>query len=237
VAGLLSIEPRHGQQFDPSDVSALETLAEQLSSAINNATLYEDLFISTVRTLAHALEAKDRYTHGHSRRVTEYALRIGRKLGVAGDELQLLEVAGLLHDVGKIGIPETVLNKPGPLTESETAVVQAHPVWGADIVHEVRRLRKVSPAIRHHHERYDGSGYPDKLQGNEIPFLARVLAAADSLDAMTSDRAYRKRLPLIRVTQEFRAGSGRQFEPAVVDALLGLMAERVFREAIAGVPA
>jgi putative nucleotidyltransferase with HDIG domain len=184
-------------------------------------------YVSTVRALAEAIDAKDPYTRGHSERVAIYATRIARALDCDGRFIERIYLAGLLHDVGKIGVRDAVIGKPGPLTPEEYDEMKQHPEIGARILEPVSFLWDLVPCVRHHHEWYDGSdrGYPDRLHGDLIPFPSRIILVADTIEAMTSDRPYRKALPFSRVVTEIEEFSGTQFDPTVADAFLRI-AER-----------
>ena len=153
-------------------------------------------------------------------RVSEYAVKIGRKLGVRGEKLAELEVASLLHDVGKLGIPDKILKKPGRLTKQEYAIMQGHSSKGAKILENVESLKHLTHYIMHHHERYDGYGYPDGLKGDDIPLIARIIAVADAFDAMTTNRPYRNKKSIEEAIQEIKRCSGTQFDPIIVSAFL-----------------
>jgi putative two-component system response regulator len=174
------------------------------------------LFISMVKSLVSALEAKDFYTRHHAARVTEFTLKIARRMGFGDRELDDLELAALLHDVGKIGIPENILNKPGPLTTEEYKAIKDHPVFGEGILKPVVELTQISKIVRSHHEKYDGSGYPDGLKGLEIPLGARIMAVADTYDAITSKRPYRGEESHHFAIKEIIRCSGTQFDPEVI---------------------
>ena len=174
----------------------------------------------TLRALVAAVEAKDHYTHGHSARVAELAVRLGIELGLGPEQLRSLARGAYLHDVGKIGIPDAVLNKPGRLEEHERAWIEQHPETGEQMVSQSRALFETLGVIRHHHERYDGGGYPDGLAGDGIPLGARVCAVADVWDALTSDRSYRRAMTHAEAVDVLSSGSGSHFDPAVVGALL-----------------
>ncbi len=199
-----------------SSVAELRERAEALEAA--NLRL-RDLYLSTVTSLARTIEAKDPYTGGHTERVAAFAVTLARRMGFAGDDLAAVEVGGVIHDVGKIGIRDEVLNKPGKLTEEEFAEMRRHPEISSYILERLDLPRIVKQMARNHHERYDGAGYPDGLEGEEIPLAARILAVADALDAMTSDRPYRAALPVDVALAELRDLAGRQFCPSVVEAL------------------
>ena len=183
----------------------------------------ENTYLATIEALAAALDAKDRHTEAHSRETSALARAVGRRLGLADDRLRFLEYAALLHDVGKIGIPGYIVNKPGPLDAEEMAIMREHPVIGERILASVPFLAPIRPIVRAEHERWDGQGYPDKLAGADIPIEARIIHACDALQAMSSDRPYRPALPRARRLEELRAQAGRQFDPDVVRALLDVL--------------
>ena len=185
------------------------------------AASYEALLVA----LARALEAKDDETEGHSERVTAYALRLGRALGLRREALEDLRRGALLHDLGKIGIPDAVLRKPGPLTEEEKALMRTHPLIGDRILEGLPALQGARGVVRHHHERFDGRGYPEGLQGEEIPLLARIFAVVDAYDAMTSDRPYRRALSHGEALAAIAREAGKQFDPQVVRVFLRGFAE------------
>jgi putative nucleotidyltransferase with HDIG domain len=177
------------------------------------------MFTQTVKSLAQAVDARDKYTSGHSMRVQLISVDIGRVMRVSEKQLEALEWGGLLHDIGKIGVPDSVLNKPDRLTKEERTIMNAHPVIGANIIAPVTKLAPELPIIRHHHEWYNGSGYPDRLMGDEIPVLARILHVADAFEAMTAARPYRmKPLTSEEAMSELRKFAGIQFDPAIVDS-------------------
>jgi HD-GYP domain-containing protein (c-di-GMP phosphodiesterase class II) len=173
--------------------------------------------LATVTALAAAVDAKDAYTQGHSDRVARYAVALGRTMGLDAPDLERLELAGLLHDVGKIGVPDGILTKGERLTDAEFAIIKEHPVTGERLLAGLTYLPKdILPAVRHHHERWDGRGYPDGLAGAALPLDAAILGAADAFDAMTSTRTYRKALLHREAARRIREGSGTQFAPHVV---------------------
>jgi putative nucleotidyltransferase with HDIG domain len=178
----------------------------------------EERSLEAIQTLNATVDAKDPYTAGHSARVQRIALAVAEELGVPREQLDAVRFGGLFHDIGKIAVPDSILTKPGALDEEEFAAIKRHPADGADIVSHFSRLREAVPLIRHHHERWDGRGYPDQLAGNEIPPEACVVGLADAWDAMTTDRPYRPALTLEAAAAEVRRCSGTQFSPAVVDA-------------------
>jgi putative nucleotidyltransferase with HDIG domain len=210
--------------FATSAVGWWATLLFALPVWIMRAALYQliemrEMFTQTVKSLAEAVDARDKFTAGHSRRVQQISVDIGRVMRVSGGDLEALEWGGLLHDIGKIGVPDDVLNKPDRLTKEERAIMNAHPVIGANIIAPVTKLAPELPIIRHHHEWYNGSGYPDRLIGDEIPKLARILHVADAYEAMTAARPYRmKPLTGDQAMAELRKFAGVQFDPVVVDA-------------------
>jgi len=185
-------------------------------------------YIQTIRALAEAIDAKDHYTRGHSERVAVYASRIARQMNLRKELIERIYFAGLLHDVGKIGIPDEIITKPAKLTDEEYLEIKKHPEIGAKILEPVEFLRHIVPCVRHHHEWFDGSssGYPMRLAGDQIPQPSRIILVADTVEAMTSDRPYRKALPLETVERELDKFSGSQFDPACVDACLKLLGDQ-----------
>ena len=179
-------------------------------------------FRDTVRTLVGVLESKDSYTLGHSERVTAVAFRLAELMGLDEDGLRTLHLSGLLHDIGKVAVPDAVLHKPDALTRAEFHIVRRHVRAGCRIIHSIRHAGHIARVVRHHHERWDGAGYPDGLAGHDIPRLSRLLAVADAFDAMSSCRPYRSPLDARSIVAEFRRERGRQFDPAIVDNLLGV---------------
>ncbi len=173
-----------------------------------------------LESMADAVDLRDPYTGGHSRRVTEYSLRILHEMSVIGPEVDLIRSAARVHDIGKIGIPDQILNKPGHLTPEEKRIMDSHPARGAELLARYTDFARGIDIVRHHHERWDGQGYPDRLKGLDIPFGARVIAVADSFDAMTSDRPYRTGIPTDKAAQILREGRGHQWEPTIIDAFL-----------------
>lgn len=178
-----------------------------------------------VQTLVKTIDAKDSYTNGHSARVAQYSVMLAKRMGFKEEELGRLEYTALLHDVGKIGVSDAILNKKGKLTEEEYAIIKEHSEIGAQILSTITELPDVAVGARYHHERYDGKGYPDGLKGEEIPLFARIIAVADSYDAMTSKRSYRDALPQELVRQEITRGIGTQFDPRIAKLMLIIMDE------------
>ncbi|OGQ57224.1 MAG: hypothetical protein A3J24_07470 [Deltaproteobacteria bacterium RIFCSPLOWO2_02_FULL_53_8] len=223
VTALLTIGSKRAGVYTGEDISTLEELGFQVGVALENARLLQDLeelFISTLKSLSKAIDAKSPWTHGHSERVTLLSLRIARKMGFHERELKTLEIAGLLHDIGKIGTYEAVLDKPGKLTEEELKLMQMHPAKGAEIIEPIKQLRDMIPVIKYHHEAYDGTGYPTGLKGDDIPLVARIVTVADAVDAMGADRPYRKGRPMDLIIKELQRCSGTQFDPDVVKIFL-----------------
>lgn len=221
--GFLSVGARRAAAFTSDDLYTLEKLAGQMAIGLENARLLKDLeelFLGTISSLTEVIDAKCKWTAGHSRRVTLTAKAIGDELGLDRDALKRLEIASNLHDIGKIGTYESILNKPEKLTEDESRIMRRHAVKGAEILAHIKQLEDVLPSIRAHQESYDGSGYPDGLRGSEIPFYARIIAVADTIDSMVADRPYRPGMPAEAVISELRRCSGVQFDPEVVDAFL-----------------
>lgn len=203
------------QLYREQDLQLLGVFASHTASALQNAHLYSRLRIlnqDVIRSFAQAVEVKDLYTRGHSERVADYACRLGRELGLGGKELERLHIAGMLHDIGKIGIPDHILNKPGALTTDEYDTMKRHSLMGREILGEVGSMSDVTEIIYHHHERMDGLGYPDGLMGEQIPPMARIVCLADSYEAMSSNRAYRQALPLDKVMYALDRGAGSQWD-------------------------
>ena len=197
-----------------------KALRQENALAVARELELEKSYLATIEALAAALDAKDRHTEAHSRETAAMARAVGERLGLKGQTLRFLEYAALLHDIGKIGIPGYILNKPGPLDPEEMAIMREHPVIGERIVASVPFLSRVRPIVRAEHERWDGKGYPDGLAGESIPVEARIIHACDAFQAMASDRPYRPALPRHRILEELRSNAGKQFDPRVVDSLL-----------------
>ena len=183
------------------------------------------LFLNVVQSLADAIDAKDTYTNGHSGRVASYAREIAKRYGYSEEEQENIYMMGLLHDVGKIGVPDAVINKPAKLNEEEFQMIMNHPVMGARILKNIREMPKLANGARWHHERYGGGGYPDGLKGEDIPEEARIIAVADAYDAMSSRRSYRDILPQEKIKEELRNGKGTQFDPNFADIMLAMIEE------------
>jgi HD-GYP domain-containing protein (c-di-GMP phosphodiesterase class II) len=224
VIGVLqAINKKGSPTFSKWDLEEFQSLADQVAIAVDNANLYKELqeaFFGTAEALGDAIEAKDSYTAGHTRRVLHYTLAMGRHLGLSASELDNLKLSALLHDIGKIGIEDNILRKPGQLDEIERRRMEDHTTIGPKIVDRVRPLRKIVPGIMHHHEEYDGSGYPSGLKGEQIPLPARIIAVADCFDAMTTDRPYRKGLSVQTALEELLKMAGSQFDGRVVEAFV-----------------
>ncbi|MGD8447500.1 MAG: HD-GYP domain-containing protein, partial [Desulfobacterales bacterium] len=206
-------------RFSEKDLYYLSFMAQSAAQSIENLALYENIYenlFATLYAFVNAVEARDLYTREHSSRVTGISLILGKQLGCSGEELDILNFAGHLHDIGKIGIRDDILLKPGRLTDQEFEKIKEHPVIGANILEQLGMWEKERQIIRCHHERFDGNGYPDGLKGDQIPFLARILSLADVYDAMASDRAYRKRMEEDLILKIINEGAGTQFDPEVV---------------------
>jgi diguanylate cyclase (GGDEF)-like protein len=218
--GCIAVAPPEDAEFTERQLRLLAGIAHQAKLALTNAGNFRSLertFLETVEALANALEANDEYTSSHARWITDLALKVGEGLGLDGRALKRLELGALFHDIGKIGIPETVLSKPGPLTDNERELVKRHPALGEKIIAPIDRLEEVRPIVRHCHERFDGSGYPDGLAGEEIPLESRIIFVCDAYHAMITDRPYRKRLSEEEALRRLEVGAGTQFDPRVVE--------------------
>lgn len=229
VFGVLATAVRSGDgKLDERDLYYLSFMNQSAGRAVENLALYENIYenlFSTLFAFVRAVEARDSYTQQHSNRVTEMALKISRVMGCSNEERDILRFAGPLHDIGKIGIPDDILLKPGPLGKAEFERIKAHPVIGAGIIGQLGLWEREQQIVRWHHERYDGNGYPDGLAGEEIPLLARILAVADAFDAMSSNRVYREAMDEAQILASLKNGAGSQFDPAVVEAFLTIYAE------------
>jgi putative nucleotidyltransferase with HDIG domain len=211
------------QTFSKDDLCLADALAANVSAGIESAQLLRkqrELFLSTITILAQAVELRDQYTGGHTARVTAYSMLLGQELELSADDLHLIKTGTPLHDIGKIGIDDAILRKPGKLTPAEFDVMKTHTTKGAKILEQVPDLHAVIPIVRSHHERWDGQGYPDALKGEQIPRLARIVAVSDAFDAMTSDRPYRQGLPAEVAFAEVEKQKGRQFDPECATAFL-----------------
>ncbi len=232
--GVLNLVRTRGRRpFSNVDIEIINVLASQASISIENARLYyniRDNYLKTVRGFALAVEAKDQYTHGHSENVMKYTVILARHLGLSAQEIEQIKYAGLLHDIGKIGVSESILNKPGRLSPEEFEEIKKHPDLGARIISNVPFLKTLVPMIRHHHEYYDGRGYPDGIAGENIPFGARILSVSDAFEAMTSNRPYRKSMPLATAYEILAKERGKQFDPGIVDAFLEIMKKEQVQE-------
>lgn len=203
------------------DIQLVQAAAGHIDSFCDNVSLFEDqraLFMGTVRALTAAIDAKDRYTFGHSERVSLVSAQIAAAMGLPSDEVEIIRLSGLVHDVGKIGVPEEILRKPAALTDDEFAQVKKHPEIGANILDGIPQLANVLPGVLHHHERWDGRGYPHGLKGEDIPLHARIIGVADTFDAMSSSRAYRSGMPREKVLRIIAESAGTQLDARVVEA-------------------
>lgn len=219
-----------GKQGDDPQVSShetklIESISGMLGAALENAELYHRqklTFMGTVKALSAAIDAKDQYTRGHSERVAMLSAMLAERVGYSSEEAERIRISGLVHDVGKIGVPEAVLCKPARLTDAEFEMIKRHPTIGHEIIKDIPDLQDLLPGVLHHHERWDGHGYPAGLAGEAIPRMARIMALADTFDAMSSNRAYRSGLPREKVFEEFRSCAGTQFDPELVGPFLSL---------------
>ena len=216
-------DKRSGEEFTSYDLKLISAIASQAGVAIGHARLLtemKDLFLSTVKSLVSAIDAKDDYTHRHSQRVARYSVAIAAEMGLSPKDQEDMQLAALLHDVGKIGTPEDILLKPGTLTKEEWHEMKKHPLHSVQILEQIKPFKKIVQWVRHEHERFDGKGYPDGIKGEEIPMPSRIIAVADAYDAMTSDRHYRKRMSEGEALERIRQASGTQFDPQMVKAFL-----------------
>jgi putative nucleotidyltransferase with HDIG domain len=216
--------------FDSVDSKLLNSIANESAIYLENAVLFEDvhgLMMGLLHSLTSAVDAKDAYTCGHSERVAVLSKLLAQEAGLDEAQVERIYMAGLLHDVGKIGVPEAVLKKPGRLTVEEFEQMKKHPTIGARILQDVKQIQDIIPGVLHHHERFDGRGYPDGLSGHHIPMMGRIICLADCFDAMTSTRTYRKAMPLEVALADIRRCGGTQFDPALTEAFLSIPQEKM----------
>ncbi len=236
ILGVLTLYFRKARTWTDPEKELLRGMAQSISAAIDNSLLLSESrnnSLSTVQALVRSLEARDSVTSHHSLRVTQYATLLGEQMKLSTREMRALQYGAMLHDIGKIGISTEILNKNGPLTEEEYTVVRQHPIIGARIVESVDFLRDAVPCIRHHHEQYDGKGYPDGLKGEKIPLIARVVCVPDFFDALTSDRPYRGALDPEIAIAEIRENAGTVFDPAVANLFIKIHASGAVPLAVA----
>ena len=204
-------------------VNQLNRIKEINNNLVNANQQLEQSYLDSIQLLRHTVEAKDSYTKGHSDRVSAYSVLIGKKLGLSDEDLKNLEIGGLFHDIGKIGIPDSILQKNGHLSKYEYSIIKKHPEIGANILSTASIFQDIIPIVKYHHERYDGKGYPENLSGKKIPYLARITAVADTFDAMTSKRSYRDALPLDCVISEIQRCKGSQFDPKIAETFIEIL--------------
>lgn len=203
-----------------AQMNEIKKINEELK---NTYERLENSYLESIETLRYTVEAKDTYTRGHSDRVSEFSVLIGKYVGLSDVDLKTLQIGGLFHDIGKIGVPDTILQKNSKLTDDEYSEIKNHPSIGSHILSTASIFKDIIPIVKHHHERFDGHGYPSQLAGNDIPYLARITAIADTFDAMTSKRSYRDALPLDVVIAEFERCKGSQFDPELADVFLNIL--------------
>jgi HD-GYP domain-containing protein (c-di-GMP phosphodiesterase class II) len=229
MRGALAAEAAEGCSFGVPELDLLGELATTAGAALEHAERREHALRSIrsrVRELVQAIDGHDGYTAGHSEQVVEWSCMVGERLRLSMPDLLELELGALLHDLGKVRVPEVVLGKPGALDRGERTLVNRHPAWGAELLESVPGLEPVATIVRFHHERWDGTGYPDGLWRDRIPVASRIIAVCDAYQAMTSDRAYRSALPPAAAASQLCAGAGTQFDPAIVDCFVAVLQER-----------
>jgi len=226
------LNKRDGTAFGEQDLETVVSVATMTAMAIDNTRTHQTIieaYKNTIKALAAAIDAKDQHTRGHSERVMQYIVKAGAVLCLSPEELELLEYAGMMHDVGKIAVDSSILTKPGPLTPAEWEMIRAHPSIGADLCMGIPFLEKVGELVLCHHEKYDGQGYPNGCKGEEIPLGARLLAVAEAFDTMTTDRSYRSAMSIEAAVKELNCYSGSQFCPVAVKALISALRLNSFR--------
>lgn len=231
---LYSINVIDDGDYNSVDVQLIRAVSDRISAALKNQHLYDDLadlLMGLMYALVNSVDAKDPYTYGHSERVARFSRAIAQAAGLPQIDCERIYLAGLLHDVGKIGVPDAILTKPGKLTASEFDVLKKHPEIGERILSHIRQLRDLLPGVLYHHERMDGRGYPHGLAGDKIPLLGRIICLADSFDAMTSNRTYRAALPITVAAAEIRRCAGTQFDPALAEVFLKIGPQALYDEA------
>ncbi len=234
LRGIVFTGPKLSQKdYTPYDLDMLQFLCNSAGVGMENVRLFKELqstYLSTVKTLVSIIEAKDSYTKGHTERVADYAAAIADKMNLPREEQRLIAFGAILHDIGKLGVLEQVLNKEDKLNDEEWEILKAHPEVGANIIENMEFLTGTVALVRHHHESFDGLGYPDGLKGEEIPLGARIITVADSFDAMITDRPYRKALSWNKAVKTLKDKSGVQFDPVVIDNFIELLRNKKFRK-------
>lgn len=223
IIGVVEVLNKIEGSFSQEDLRVFTALASQAAVAIDNARLYtelEELFFSIIKSLSAAIDAKDPYTEGHSERVADYAVKIAEGLGLGEEEIKQVRLAGLLHDIGKMGIDDRILRKKKELTRKEYKQIKNHSTYGADILRPIKKLKDIIPGVKYHHERWDGKGYPEGLKREGIPLLGRIIGVADTFDALTSDRPYRKALDKKKALNIIKENTGTQLDKVVVGSFL-----------------
>jgi HD-GYP domain-containing protein (c-di-GMP phosphodiesterase class II) len=227
ILGILSIRKKKNREiFSKKDLHHILSLTKRASLNLENKILYESIYsniLDTLKSLISSVQARDHYTEEHSQRVTDLSVRVALSMNCSARDVESLRIAGILHDVGKIAVPDSILLKPDKLTIEEFLVIKNHPTIGENILKPVILLETERKIIQCHHERWDGKGYPLGIAGNEIPFLARILAVADSFDAMTNNRPYRTAIPIKEAIEELIKNKNTQFDPDIVESFIKIL--------------
>jgi HD-GYP domain-containing protein (c-di-GMP phosphodiesterase class II) len=227
--GVISTYCRRPRIFTAKEINLMRVFASYVATVLREAEHNRQMhltYFNTISTLVLTLETRDPYTQGHTERVTKFALLIGAAMGLSQEDINTLRYASEIHDIGKISIPDFILNKPSKLNKLERHMIELHPVKGAQIIGPLEFLKQVIPIVRHHHERFDGTGYPDRLKAKRIPLLARILACADSYDAMTSERPYKSKLSLGQAISEIKRNAGKQFDPEIAALFIKILKQQ-----------
>ena len=228
ISGTISVYDKKINAFTGNDKKLLFNFANHVAILIDNIRAHKKIFfsyINTIRSLVSAVEARDKYTCGHSEKVTKFSLEIAHALGLPKSDRMMLSYCGRLHDIGKIAISDSILNKPAALSPDERLLIQTHPERGVEILSNLTFLKEGIPAVKYHHERHDGKGYPENLKGKEIPLLAKIIGCADAYDAMTSYRAYRRGMTINEAIEEIKANRGKQFDPDISGVFIDIIKE------------
>jgi hypothetical protein len=235
IKGYLLLIKEYNSDIKDHEIETINNILSQAGIVIDNAYLIEEtreIHFDIVKSLVKAIEGKDKYTKGHSDRVSAYSTLVAEEIDFSHEEIKKIQMAAVLHDVGKIAVPEKILNKEGKITEEEFNEIKKHPSNGYSIVSQIKNMKEIAVIIKYHHERWDGKGYPDGILKKEIPIESRIISVADAYDAMTSDRPYRKGMSHEKAIYELKSNSGKQFDPEIVEIFCGISRNRLYHEGV-----